>query len=114
MASQLSKGHRLSFDINTKRASFPLDLILCDLWGPSPIESVDSYRYYVVFVDDFLHLTWFYPLKTKTGFYHVLTVFSKFVQTQFDQKVKVFQNDGGSKFVNQTVQKLFKDNGTFH
>lgn len=83
--------------------------------GPSPIESVDNYRYYVVSIDDFSHFTWFYPLKTKTGFYHVLTIFLKFVQTHFDQKVKIFQNDGGSEFVNdQTVQKVFEDNETFH
>nr|KAJ0198872.1 hypothetical protein LSAT_V11C600301960 [Lactuca sativa] len=76
---QLSKGHRLSFDINNKRFLAPLDFVHCDLWGPSPVISKDGYNYYVVFIDDFSRLTWFYPLKTKFGFYTVLSTFVKFV-----------------------------------
>ncbi|KAI3765987.1 hypothetical protein L2E82_16034 [Cichorium intybus] len=110
---QLSKGHRLSFDLNSKRALYPLDLIHCDLWGPAPIDS-NGYLYYVVFVDDFSRFTWFYPLKTKTGFYPVLTAFIALVQNQFSRKIKVFQSDGGTEFVNNTVHKIFEENGTFH
>lgn len=49
---QLAKAHRLPFELNDKRASHVLDLIHCDLWGPSPVTSVDGYRYYAIFVDD--------------------------------------------------------------
>ncbi|KAJ9550336.1 hypothetical protein OSB04_014381 [Centaurea solstitialis] len=88
---QMAKAHRLPFVNNDKRAINVLDLIHCDLWGPSPVCSVDSYRYYVSFVDDYSRFTWFYPLKTKSGFAAVLDVFLKFVQTQFNTKVKVFK-----------------------
>lgn len=76
--------------------------------------SIDDYRYYVVFVDDHSRFTWFYPLKAKSDFYAILTVFLKFVQTQFSRKVKIFQSDGGKEFVNHAVKKLFDGNGTFH
>ncbi|KAJ0781817.1 putative RNA-directed DNA polymerase [Helianthus annuus] len=111
---QLSKSRRLSFEPNLKRASNPLDLIHCDLWGPAPVCSKDGYRYYVSFVDDYSRFTWLYPLKTKTGFYAVLPVFINLVQTQCSRKIKIFQSDGGTEFVNQTVRKIFEDNGTFH
>ncbi|KAK6781838.1 hypothetical protein RDI58_019634 [Solanum bulbocastanum] len=111
---QLSKGYRLTFDLNTTRSLHPLDLIHCDLWGPTPITSTANYRYYVAFVDDYSRFTWFYPLQTKSGFASVLSVFMKFVQTQFSQKIKVFQSDGGTEFVNHTVYRLFEDNGTLH
>ena len=31
----------------------PLDLIHCDVWGPSLVTSVSGYRYYVIFIDDY-------------------------------------------------------------
>ncbi|KAJ9557137.1 hypothetical protein OSB04_011751 [Centaurea solstitialis] len=111
---QLSKSHRLPFQDNTKRSSDPSDLVHCDLWGPSPVISVDGYSYYVAFVDDYSRFTWLYPLKTKSGFYSVLTAFIKFVETQFSQKIKVFQSDGGTEFVNNHVRKIFEENGTLH
>ncbi|KAJ0726006.1 putative RNA-directed DNA polymerase [Helianthus annuus] len=114
ISCQLAKGQRLPFDNNLKRACYPLDLVHCDLWGPAPIISKDGYRYYVVFIDDYSRFTWFYPLKTKTGFYTVLPVFIKLVQTQFSRKIKIFQSDGGTEFVNHTVRKIFEENGTFH
>ena len=64
---QVSKSQRLPFELNPKRASHPLDLVHCDLWGPAPVSS-DDYSYYVVFVDDYSRFTWFYPLKSKMGF----------------------------------------------
>ncbi|GJW73239.1 retrovirus-related pol polyprotein from transposon TNT 1-94 [Tanacetum coccineum] len=110
---QLSKSQRLPFELNSKRSSYPLDLIHCDLWGPAPVSS-DGYLYYVIFVDDYSRFTWFYPLKTKSGFYTVLSAFIKLVQTQLSRKIKVFQSDGGTEFVNHTVRKIFEDNGTLH
>ncbi|GKE47260.1 retrovirus-related pol polyprotein from transposon TNT 1-94, partial [Tanacetum coccineum] len=100
----------------SRKASFELwhnHLIHCDLWGPAPVSS-DGYLYYVIFVDDYSRFTWFYPLKTKSGFYTVLSAFIKLVQTQLSRKIKVFQSDGGTEFVNYTVQKFFEDNGTLH
>ncbi|KAD0286868.1 hypothetical protein E3N88_44505 [Mikania micrantha] len=44
----------------------------------------------------------------------VLTTFITFVQTQFSRKIKVFQSDGGTEFINNHVRKIFQDNGTFH
>lgn len=52
--------------------------------------------------------------KKQNYFYAVLTAFIKLVQTQFSRKIKVFQSDGGSEFVNNIVRKIFEDNGTFH
>ncbi|KAJ9566476.1 hypothetical protein OSB04_002442 [Centaurea solstitialis] len=63
---QLSKSKHLPFEFNPKRSFHVLDLIHCDLWGPSPVVSTEGYRYYIIFVDDYSRFTWFYPLKTKS------------------------------------------------
>ncbi|KAD3068636.1 hypothetical protein E3N88_36516 [Mikania micrantha] len=111
---EMSKGHRFPFQLNDKRASHCLDLVHCDLWGPSPISSMNNFRYYVIFVDDFSRFTWFYPLQTKSEFFAIFSTFVTFVQTQFSCKIKVFQSDGGTEFLNHNVKNLLNDNGTFH
>ncbi|KAJ9538664.1 hypothetical protein OSB04_031397 [Centaurea solstitialis] len=114
LSCKLAKSQRLPFDLNPKRALHPLDLIHCDVWGPSPVFSVDNYRYYVIFVDDFSRFSWLYPLKLKFEIYSALEVFMKFVQTQFSSKINVFQSDGGTEFLNHKVRTLFESNGTLH
>lgn len=111
---QMAKGHKLPFDTNSKRANFPLDLIHCDLWGPSPVTSHDGYRYYALFIDDHSRFTWFYALRAKSEFHTILSIFIKFVQTQFTRKIKVFQSDEGTEFLNHHVRHILEENGTFH
>ncbi|GJR00285.1 retrovirus-related pol polyprotein from transposon TNT 1-94 [Tanacetum coccineum] len=104
------------FIIQNRNSKEPLaqgrHLIHYDLWGPSPIVSKDGYRYYVIFVDDFSKFRWFYPLKAKSNFYGVLLAFGNLAQTQFLCKIKVFQSDGETEFVNERVRNLFSGNGT--
>lgn len=111
---QLSKSKRLSFELNLKRSLHVLDLIHCDLWGASPVVSTKGYHYYIIFVDDYSRFTWFYSLKTNSDVSVILPVFLAFVQTQFSCKVKNFQSDGGTKFVNTRIRTLFMENGTHH
>lgn len=66
---QLAKNHRLPYLCNEHRSSNVLDLIHCDIWGPSPFKSTLGFAYYVLFIDDFSRFTWLYPLKLKSDFY---------------------------------------------
>ncbi|KAJ9556147.1 hypothetical protein OSB04_010761 [Centaurea solstitialis] len=114
LSCQMAKNHKLPFELNHKRAAHPLELIHCDVWGPSPVESHDNFRYYIVFVDDHSRFSWLYPLSRKSDVYKAIEVFVAFVQTQFSCKIKVFQSDGGTEFVNHRVRALFDANGTLH
>lgn len=111
---QLSKSKRLSFNPNLKRSMHVLDLVHCDLWGPSPVVSIDGFRFYAIFIDDYSRFTWFYPMKAKSDFSKVLATFVALVQTQFSCKIKIFQSDGGTEFTNNHVQALLSQNGTHH
>ncbi|KAK9068374.1 hypothetical protein SSX86_012487 [Deinandra increscens subsp. villosa] len=72
---EMAKAHKLPFCLNEKRALEPLDLVHCDLWGPSPVTSIGNYRYYAAFVDDHSRFCWLYPLKSKNEFYNALVIF---------------------------------------
>ena len=36
-----------------------------DLWGPTPINSVNGFKYYILFVDHYTRFGWLYLLQIK-------------------------------------------------
>ncbi|TYJ96768.1 putative mitochondrial protein [Cucumis melo var. makuwa] len=50
---QLGKAHNLPFPKSQSHATAPFNLVYSDLWGPAPVCSTDSFRYYIMFVDDY-------------------------------------------------------------
>jgi hypothetical protein len=88
---QLAKSHRLPYSRNEHRSSNVLDLIHCDLWGPSPVKSNLGFAYYVLFIDDYSRFTWLYPLKFKSDFYDTFIRFQKFVENQHSARIKIFK-----------------------
>jgi len=93
----INKSHKLPF--SSIKTTAPLELLFSDVWGPSPITSVNGYKYYVVFVDHFTRYSWIYPLKSKTD---VVTIFPNFhskVETMFSYKVKSLYTDGGTEYI---------------
>ncbi|CAL9232750.1 unnamed protein product, partial [Arabidopsis halleri] len=64
-ACQLGKHVKLPFYSSTSTVSSPFQIIHSDLWT-SPILSLSGIRYYVLFLDQFSHFLWVYPLRKKT------------------------------------------------
>lgn len=79
-ACQLGKSSRLSFSPSVFVASRPLERIHCDLWGPSPVKSVQGFQYYAVFIDNFSRYSWLFPLKNKSDFFSVFVMFHNLVE----------------------------------
>ena len=112
---QLAKSHRLSYSRNERRSSHVLDLIHCDLWGPSPVKSNPGFLYYVIFIDDYSRFTWFYPLKFKSDFFfYIFLQFQKFVKNQYSSRIKVFQSDGGAEFTSTCFKTHLRNSGIHH
>jgi histone deacetylase 1/2 len=94
----LGKVHRLPSYPSTATYTKPLELVFCDLWGPSPVESSCGYSYFLTCVDAFSRFTWIYPLKLKS---HTLLTFQNFkamVELQYNLPIKAVQTDGGGEF----------------
>ncbi|KAH9699266.1 retrovirus-related pol polyprotein from transposon RE1 [Citrus sinensis] len=51
-ACQYGKIHQFPFYSTGIKTKAPLELVHTDLWGPTPIPSLQGYRYYISFVDD--------------------------------------------------------------
>lgn len=63
--------HRLPFPVSSFVSLAPLHLIHVDVWGHAPEASINGYKYYVSFIDDYSKYTWFYPLSLKSGVFIV-------------------------------------------
>ena len=111
---QFAKGHRLPYSHNEHRPSNVLDLIHCDIWGPSPVKSNLGFVYYVLFIDDYSCFTWLYPLKLKSDFYDTFIQFQNFVENQYSTRIKIFQSDGGAEFTSNCFKAHLHTFGIHH
>ncbi|XP_021602587.1 uncharacterized protein LOC110607743 [Manihot esculenta] len=77
-----------------------------DLWGPAPVESIDSFKYYLIFVDHFTKYIWFYPLIAKSDVSLIFPAFQKLVENHFSSKITSVYTDGGGEFI--TLKSIFQ------
>ncbi|GJY60618.1 putative ribonuclease H-like domain-containing protein [Tanacetum coccineum] len=54
----LAKSHRQTFKPSNTRVKVPFSLIHSDVWGSALVIRGQSFRYYVIFVDDCTRMTW--------------------------------------------------------
>lgn len=76
----INKSLKLPFSETSTISTRPLKYIFSYLWS-SPIVSVDNYKYYVVFVDQYTRYTWLYPLKTKSQVRETFIPFKELIVT---------------------------------
>lgn len=94
----LGKSHRLPSSLSTTVYHHPFELVVCDLWGPSPIHSSGGYTYFLTCVDAFSRFVWVFPLRLKSDTLTQFIHFKTMVELQFNCKIKGVQSDGGGEF----------------
>lgn len=102
------------FHSSTHLSSTPFDIIHSDLWGPSPSISIDGYRFYVIFVDDYSRFCWLFPLINKSDVCSIFIAFYNLVRTQFSHSIKILQSDGGGEYVNKSLHNFLAEKGIIH
>ena len=110
----MGKMTQLPFSTSHSCTKFPLELVHSDVWGPAPISSINGFRYYVIFVDDFTRFTWFFPLRHKS---QVLSSFQHFKNTMenlLGKSIKILRTDCGSEYTHNEFRNFCSNNGIFH
>lgn len=106
-----AKSHRLPFgDSASKYGLF--ELVHSDIWGPSPVNLVASFCYYISFIDHASRYVWIYFLKAKSDTIGAFAHFREMVFTQFGKRIKALQTDGGKEF--KPLVKFFSEYGIIH
>ena len=92
-ACKLGKLHQESFPCIAVKTNKPLQLIHSDVWGSFPNISIEGYRFYLLFVDDFSRFCWIYPMKHKSEVPSISFKFQVFVEKQLSSKILALQTD---------------------
>jgi transposase InsO family protein len=109
-----AKSHRVPYQSSQNKCLEPFDLVHADVWGPSPVASINGYKWFILFVDDCTRMTWVYLLKGKDEVSVVVKDFFNLVQNQFKKSIKMFRSDNGTEFINRDVKGFFTNSGVIH
>lgn len=109
----MGKSHKLPFNLSSSVSSFWLELSHSDVWT-SPTYSMNGFKYYVVFIDDYSRYSWLFPLKLKYDVFAKFLDFKKLVENMFSTTIKSFQSDGGGEIVNNNFKQFFAHHGINH
>ena len=90
--------HQLPFNKSDFVASKPFELVHSDVWGPAPITSINDFRYYLVFVDDYSKFSCLYLLKHKSDVFNVFKYLKALVENQLHTILKILRTDEGGEF----------------
>ena len=109
-----AKMHRFHLNKTPLVSTSLLELVHGDVWGPSPLTSLLSFNYYVIFVDDYSRFTWLFLLKHKNEVLSVFKHFKSMVETQFNSKLKILRTDNGSEYINNDFKSFCSISGILH
>ncbi|KAM1797964.1 hypothetical protein ACFX12_032087 [Malus domestica] len=92
------KMSRIPFPVRNASCLAPFEKVHTDVSGPTPVRSVEGFRYYVLFVDEYTRFTWIFPMCNNSDVYAIFLKFYAFIYTQFGLTIKGLQTDGGGEY----------------
>ena len=104
----------LSFPNSQFTTSSPFELAHSNLWGPAPVNSINEFKYYILFVDHYTRFTWLYLLRSKLDAFTKFVHFNAMVENQFSSKIKIFRSDGGGEYTFNDFKNYLSHHGITH
>jgi len=109
------KHHRAIFPSRINSRSSPtFELVHSNVWGPSRMPSIKGFRYFLLFVDDFSHMTWLYLLKERSEVSSVIELFFDEIKNQFSTSIRVLRTDNALEYVKKDVSIFCSKNEIIH
>lgn len=110
----LAKSHRASYPSSFNKRTVPFELVLFDIWGPSPVPTQHGVHWFITLVDDCTRMTELYLMKHKSDVGEIVKRFYHMVHTQYSLPVKVLRCDNGGEYINQDFSQFLQDKGLLH
>ena len=89
----------------------PLDVIVSDVCGPLPTESINKKRYFVTFTDAYSKYTETFFMREKSEVTQIAIDFVERLHTQFGKWPKIFRSDRGKEYINDRFQRYLTRRG---
>lgn len=99
----LGKSHRLPFALSSTIYKSPLELVIYDILGPSPIISNNQFRYYILFLDAYSHFNWIFPLNSNLMHYNHFFILKQRLKIFSVTKLKSFKLMVAMNFKNSNL-----------
>nr|GAT43935.1 polyprotein [Mycena chlorophos] len=87
-------------------------LIFSDVWGPSPVQTINRREYYSSFTDDNTRWVRLYLQRTKDQTFDSYRAYEAWLWTQFGVKVKKLHSDRGGEYKSEEFNAHLAKNGT--
>ena len=76
--------------------------------------SIKSFRYFLLFVDDFSRMTWLYLLKERSEVFSVIELFFNEIKNHFSTSIRVLCTDNALEYVKKDVSIFCSKNENIH
>ncbi|GJZ57013.1 retrovirus-related pol polyprotein from transposon TNT 1-94 [Tanacetum coccineum] len=110
----MAKLTKLPYSLSDSHSSDAFHLIHMDTQGPYKVPTNGKYKYFLTIMDDYSRATWTYLMIHKSYTFDVLKTFLKFVEIQFDTKVKCVRSDHALEFVKGPCADFLTKQGIKH
>lgn len=108
----MGKSSKLHLSSSKHKSTHILDLVFCDVWGPSPVTSFYGHRYFLLCVDHYTRYMWLFPIKQFSDVFNTFKQFHVMAERQFKTQLKSVQTDWGGEFRN--LSSFFTTLGIIH
>ena len=106
------KQTRKSFPVGkTKRALHYLEVIHTDLCGPMQTKSLGGSIYFLLFIDDYIRMSWVYFPQHKSETFQKFQIFKAMVENRSDCHIKVLRTYRGGEFISKEFNVFCKEEG---
>ena len=106
--------HTLSPASEGRQAKSVLGLTHSDLWGPSPVTSIDRTHYVLTLTDNRSQWLWVIFLKSKSEAFKVFINWLTYVDKETGLKLYMIHTDNGGEYLSQLWNKFLKECSIHH
>lgn len=110
----LGKQTRLPFPNSTTKTTDVLQIVHSDVCGPMQVQSLQSSRYFVTFIDDFSRRVVVYCIEKKSMVFEVFKEFKARAETQTGKKLVTLRSDNGTEYCNNAMSAFMRAAGITH
>lgn len=68
-------------------------------WGPTPVLSINGYKYFITFIDDFSDYTWVYLFNTHANVLQIFHDFVMLVENKLSMTIKLLLSDSAREYM---------------
>jgi len=111
---EYAKAHRkpIAKVREAKRADEVGEEVHSDVWGPSPVQTINGREYYVTFTDDHSRFTHLYLLRNKDQTFEAYRMYESLGRTQRGTRIKKLHSDRGGEYLSGPFDEHLAKAGT--